>query len=100
MSAQLDIRPWVEGWIRDHRAQLKARHVTLEVKTDMTLPKAKASLQFEAPSSAMQVDLWGSGEADVMEMKHGRFSSQHESFQNQRSLLQILDGCYRKLALG
>jgi hypothetical protein len=100
MSTQLDIRPWVEGWLRDHRGQLQAKHVTYEVKTDSSLPKAKAVLQFEAPSALMQIDLWGSGEVDVMEMKHGEFSSQHKNFENQRSLLQILDSCIRKLAPG
>ncbi|HEX7888356.1 MAG TPA: hypothetical protein VF522_03265 [Ramlibacter sp.] len=102
MSAELDIRQWVDGWLRDHRAQLQARHVTFKVDSvrNAHVPKGKAVLRLEAPASLMQVDLWGSGEADVMELRHGNITSQHKRFTGQVSLLQFLDSCFRKLAAG
>ena len=100
MSKELDIRVWVDGWLRDHRAQLTERRVTWRVDSDANLPKGKAVLRLEAPTSLMQVDLWGSGEADVMQMHRGRMTSQHKTFEGQRSLSQFLDLCFKNLAAG
>jgi hypothetical protein len=93
---ELDIRIWVDGWLRDHRAQLSAQGVKWHLES-AAVPKGKAVLQLEAPSSMMQVEFWGSGEADVMEMRRGDFSSQHQRFDGQRSLTQILNRCLRAI---
>jgi hypothetical protein len=102
MSTELDIRRWVDGWLREHRGQLAERQVIARVASvrNTHAPKGKAVLRLEAPASLMQVDLWGSGEADVMEMRRGNITSQHKTFDSQRALLQFLDNCFRRLAAG
>ena len=98
--SELDIRQWVDGWLREHRAQLRQRNVTARVESRSDLPKVKAVLRLEAPTSKMQVDLWGSGEADVVELRHGDITPHHWSFRNEHSLSDLLDNCFRRLAAG
>jgi hypothetical protein len=98
MSQDLDIRVWVDGWLRDHRAQLAERQVTWHVDSDPNVPKGKAVLRLKAPTSLMQVDLWGSGEAEVMEMRQGNIRSLHRNFEGQRSLDQFLNYCFSNFA--
>jgi hypothetical protein len=102
MSNELELRQWVDGWLAEHRAQLRDSQVKYHLATSQPgqLPKAKAVLRFEAPASHMQVDLWGSGEADVMEVRQGNITADHRSFEGRRSLVQFLDGCFRRLAAG
>ena len=102
MSTELELREWVDGWLRDRRAQLMQRNVTCRVTSSETgqFPKAKAVLRFEAPTSLMQVDLWGSGEAEVMELRDGNMMSRHKSFQSGGALRHVLDGCFDRLAAG
>jgi hypothetical protein len=99
MSNEMVLQQWVSGWLRDHRAQLDAKGVKWHLES-ADVRKGKAVLQLEAPATVMQVEFWGSGEADVMEMRRGDFTSDHKHFRGQESLLQVLDGCYRKLADG